>query len=212
MKNPNRKTSATPCSQVLETSRSRFPSCCAAGKPSAPFPPFRNATAGCVTYAHLGRGSTAPPPAILDAVKRDESLRRLSRDHHRALETALKLKRAGNEDAEEAARAFAEFWRDHGAAHFRIEEEVLLPDFARYADPRDERVARVLTDHVEIRRRADDLEAADPAVEDLNELGRLLDEHVRHEERVLFPWVEEAMPADALAALADRIGEAERPD
>lgn len=144
-------------------------------------------------------------------MKRDESLRRLSRDHHRALEAALKLKRADAANADEVARGFAEFWRSHGAAHFRIEEDVLLPGFARYGDPRDERVARVLTDHVEIRRRAYELEAEDdPDAAELNELGRLLDEHVRHEERVLFPWVEEAMPSDALAALADRIEAAER--
>lgn len=35
-------------------------------------------------------------------------------------------------------------------------------------------------------------------------------DHVRHEERVLFPMIEEALPEDELARLAQRIEEAER--
>ena len=144
-------------------------------------------------------------------MERDESLPSLSRDHHHALAVASWLTRAGRSDAEAAANGFLEFWRDDGARHFRIEEELLLSDFARYADPTDERVVRVLTDHVEIRRRAADLETAATAdAEKVNELGELLEDHVHHEERVLFPMIEEALPAGALSELAARIEEAER--
>lgn len=144
-------------------------------------------------------------------MKRDESLQSLSRDHHHALAVASWLTRAGRSDAEAAANGFLEFWRENGARHFRIEEEQLLPDFARYADPTDERVVRVLTDHVEIRRRAADLETAATAdAEQVNKLGELLEAHVEHEENVLFPMIEETLPADALSELAARIEQAER--
>jgi hemerythrin-like domain-containing protein len=144
-------------------------------------------------------------------VKRSEALRQLSRDHHRALEVALKLKRAGAAGCDEVARRFLEFWREHGAAHFRVEEDVLLPDVAAEIDPADERVVRVLTDHVEIRRRANEIESAAKAdTARLNELGEMLDNHVRHEERVLFPLIEERLSAEALSALADRVDAAER--
>ncbi|HEX6585252.1 MAG TPA: hemerythrin domain-containing protein [Solirubrobacterales bacterium] len=144
-------------------------------------------------------------------MKRDQALKRLSRDHHRALEVALKLRRATDADAEPVAREFLAFWREHGALHFRVEEDVLLPAFARHGDPRAAEVVRVLTDHVEIRRRAADLEAStETRAGDLNALGEMLNDHVRHEERVLFPLIEESLPPRELEELAQRVEEAER--
>ncbi len=144
-------------------------------------------------------------------MKRSEALQQLSRDHHRALEAALKLRRATDAGAERARDEFLGFWHEHGALHFRIEEDVLLPGSARHVDPTDPAVVRVLTDHVEIRRRAADLEgAAAPAPGDLNALGEMLNDHVRHEERVLFPMIEERLPADELGELAQRIDDVER--
>jgi hemerythrin-like domain-containing protein len=144
-------------------------------------------------------------------MKRAEALQSLSRDHHRALEAALKLKRATGEDAPVVRQEFLEFWRDHGALHFRVEEDVLLPAVAHRVDPADPAVVRVLTDHVGIRRMASDLEstkAAGPA--ELKALGAMLDDHVRHEERVLFPMIEAALSDDELSKLAQRVEEAER--
>lgn len=143
-------------------------------------------------------------------MKRNEALQPLSRDHHRALEIALKLRRATDADVETIRREFVAFWHDHGALHFRVEEDVLLPAFARHGDAAAPEVVRVLTDHVEIRRRAEDLEAATPRTrQELGDLGEILNEHVRHEERVLFPLIERSLPAAELEALAQRIEEAE---
>jgi hypothetical protein len=61
-------------------------------------------------------------------MKRSEALWSLSRDHHRALSVAQRMRRA--DDAAEGARAFLEFWKGHGEPHFRVEEEVLLPCWA----------------------------------------------------------------------------------
>jgi hemerythrin-like domain-containing protein len=142
-------------------------------------------------------------------MKRDEALQQLSRDHHRALEVALKLRRATAADAVPARDRFMESG-EHGALHFRVEEDVMLPAFARHGDPTGPEVVRVLTDHVEIRRRAADLESAsDPDAADLNALGEMLNDHVRHEERVLFPLIEESLPPAELKTLARRIDEAE---
>ncbi len=144
-------------------------------------------------------------------MKRNEALRQLSRDHHRALEVALKLRRATGRDAQDVRSAFLSFWREHGAFHFRVEEDVMLPGAAPHIDPTDPAVARVLTDHVEIRHRAGNLEdTPDTGADRLNALGEMLSAHVRHEERVLFPMIEEALSADELDRLAQRIDEAER--
>jgi hemerythrin-like domain-containing protein len=145
-------------------------------------------------------------------MKRDEALAPLSRDHHQALARALKLKRADESSAAEALRDMIEFFDAHGALHFRVEEEVLLPGYVRDAgaDPNDERIVRVLTDHVWIRARIAVLrEAGAPSAAELRELGQRLDDHVRHEERVLFPAIEQALSADQLAALGRAVEAAE---
>ena len=131
-------------------------------------------------------------------MKRHPALQPLSRDHHVALLAALRLRRATAEDAVAARDAFLAFWREHGANHFRVEEEVLLPAFAVHADPNAECVARMLMDHVRIRAAARRLEQpGDQPVESLHELGTLLERHVRLEEREVFPLIEDALPPQA---------------
>jgi hemerythrin-like domain-containing protein len=143
-------------------------------------------------------------------MKRSAALKPLSRDHHQALVVAQKLRRATARDAAETTRFFLDFWRRHGHAHFRVEEDLLLPAYAQFGDARHEAVVRVLTDHVLIRARASALEARHrPVLEPLHELGGLLEAHVRHEERVLFPLIEEALPPERLATLAAEVERAE---
>jgi hypothetical protein len=132
-------------------------------------------------------------------MKRHRALEPLSRDHHVALVAAQRLRRAGEDDTAAARAAFLEFWHGHGADHFRIEEEILLPVAAGWMDPDAEPVVRMLLDHVRIRAGARRLEGeARPALASLHELGGMLERHVRLEEREVFPLIEAAMPeADA---------------
>jgi hemerythrin-like domain-containing protein len=144
-------------------------------------------------------------------MKRHEALERLSHDHHQALFQAMRLKRADEEQAGDVLGDFLDFWFSVGHLHFRAEEEVLLPAYSAYADASREEVVRVLLDHVEIRREAYELGAlkTDPPPERLHALGERLDAHVRHEERVLFPLIEEALPDDELARVARGVEEVE---
>jgi hypothetical protein len=136
-------------------------------------------------------------------VKRDPALVPLSHDHHQALFVAQKLRRATASTATEARAEFLAYWNGHGAAHFRLEEEVLLPAYAAHGDPHHALVARALCDHVAIRRRAADLEREpSTSLSELAAMGTALADHVRLEERRLFPLIEGAMPAEALAAVA----------
>lgn len=60
----------------------------------------------------------------------------------------------------------------------------------------------MLTEHVDLRRRALDLEGnGDPDPTELRELGERLESHNRFEERVLFRMIEEALPIDELERL-----------
>jgi hypothetical protein len=136
-------------------------------------------------------------------MKRDPALLRLSRDHHKALSIALRLRRATAETATGVRAEALRFWTVAGRAHFRLEEEVLLPAYARHGDPHHPLVARALCDHVAIRQRMDTLARdASPKVACLRELGTMLSDHVRLEERELFVLIERTLPVTALEALA----------
>jgi iron-sulfur cluster repair protein YtfE (RIC family) len=142
-------------------------------------------------------------------MKRSDALAQLSRDHHHGLVVAQRLRRAAQETALPAREAFLKFWDREAREHFRVEEEVLLPAFARRGSPEDDAVVRVLVDHVDLRRRAADL-AADPArpPEELRELGERLHAHIRHEERVLFPLIEASLSRDEVSDLIAAIDRA----
>jgi len=141
-------------------------------------------------------------------MKRSDQLAPLSRDHHHGLFAALQLTRATPDTAGAARDAFLAFWHGEGRHHFAIEEDVLLPAFARHVGPDHEAIVRVLVEHVDIRRRAQDLgEHAQLAA--LHELGARLRAHIRHEEDVLFMLVEQTLPDDELTALGAAVAAAE---
>lgn len=143
-------------------------------------------------------------------MKRDPALISLSRDHHRALSVAQRLRRATAETQAAVREDALSYWTAAGRTHFRLEEEVLLPAYAAYGDAHHPLVARALCDHVAIRRRMDEL-AGDPSqqVGSLHELGVMLDDHVRLEERELFVLIEQTLPADKLAAVGGALQHAE---
>jgi hemerythrin-like domain-containing protein len=143
-------------------------------------------------------------------VKRSPALTPLSRDHHHGLFAALRLTRATEETGPDAAGAFLEFWQAEGRRHFQIEEDLLLPGFARHAPADHPAVVRALVEHVDLRRRGQDVERGGAPLDALHELGRRLSAHIREEETVLFPLVEQTLPPDELAALGEAIAAAEQ--
>ena len=144
-------------------------------------------------------------------VRPSSALVRLSRDHHESLVAAQRLRRATTATAGDARTVFLAFWDRAGVRHFGVEEEVLLPAFARWGDADDPLVARTLCDHVAIRASIAALRvSASPSLGDLVALGERLAEHVRMEERELFGLIERAIPPADLDLLADRVARAER--
>ncbi len=127
------------------------------------------------------------------ARRRSQALAPFSREHHQALREAIELKRARQESADAVWQRFMQFWEQEGRPHFVEEEAVLLPAYARAADPNHPAVVRAMLEHILIRARIAAIgEQQQPVVDDLRELGAWLDLHVRHEERVLFPLIEDA--------------------
>lgn len=97
------------------------------------------------------------------------------------------------------AEKFVRFWHKSGYVHFREEEEVLLPAYARHARiDKDADVVRLLGDHAEIRAAVREFEARLSANEEIRaeefaRVGQLLHDHVRLEENEVFPRIEKML-------------------
>ena len=150
-------------------------------------------------------------------MKRHKSLHPLSEHHHHVLVQALLVRRASGAPASKRAAAFraaarnlVRFWKSKGRRHFREEEEVLLPAYARRARLEENpAVTLMLAQHAVIRARVDDLGkalATKGSVEaEVQALAQLLHDHVRLEENEIFPAIEAALSEDELRALAPRL-------
>jgi len=140
-------------------------------------------------------------------MRRHPSLAPLSREHLPALMAGRALRDlpadAGEAEGRAAAAAFLAFWRSDGSAHFRGEEELLLPWFSRHAQVDRPEIVRMLLEHAELRGRiaavAERLaEGGAPTAAALRDLGTRFMAHVRLEEDVVFPMMEAAVPPEAL--------------
>lgn len=145
-------------------------------------------------------------------MKRDPSLQPLSREHHLALAQARAIRWAlsGREGTPREARAsFLAVWKSLIAEHFVAEERWILP-----LVPRPEDAERLRDEHERLRalveRLSEERPEAEPDLDLLRRLARALEEHIRWEERHLFPAIEAGVPPEELREAGQRLAEAER--
>ena len=131
------------------------------------------------------------------ALKRNEVLAQLSRDHHLALLMAQVLKSngpkyAGTErDAQSRKVYVQDFYRDKLKEHFREEEQILFPMAEKLSAEIKLLQTELMKEHRIMEELLLTLESSSNLESTLNELGFLLDDHVRKEERKLFEWIQQ---------------------
>lgn len=140
-------------------------------------------------------------------IKRHESLKPLSHHHTYALHIALKLSRMGTDKSlltlEEMKEELHDFWEPGGQQHFREEEEILLTSFAQYASIDRPEITDMLLEHVTIRSLIDIILCSTAIdIKTMHKLSTILEKHIRKEERIIFPMIEETLPEDVLIKLA----------
>jgi len=133
-------------------------------------------------------------------MNRVSELRDLSDDHHTALVLARACKRAGGIESEDA---IASLWQHalatfaaHLEPHFEIEDRHLLPALEEIGEAG--LAARIRADHAALRA----FQGLPPGRRALANFGRLLERHVRFEEREVFEKVQHRLPARRLADIA----------
>lgn len=125
---------------------------------------------------------------------RDENLYVFSHEHHQGLIFAVRLRKAERADKETLKHYIKDFWDSALETHFNNEEELFL-DFISDMELRQ----RFLSEHKQIRELQKDILHSDSdIVEKAKRFGILINDHIRFEERILFPWLQENLTLDKL--------------
>ena len=148
-------------------------------------------------------------------MKRHPALIPLSHDHHDALVVAQALilgqspapRSDWPTDRRTQVNRVIAFFTHTLRSHFEVEEAHLFPTVLVHLPGEADLVAQLLDEHDAIRNQVRELER-DPTTAltvRLPALGRLLEAHVRREERVLFETMQREMQPDDLVALGTRL-------
>ncbi len=126
-------------------------------------------------------------------MKRSPLLQPLSREHHTALSLAKACERAAvsgdTGQVETACQRASKLFLDELERHFQLEETTLLPLLK--TEEAENLVRRTQADHGQLRALQHDLRLNDR--DTLTAFAKILAEHVRFEERALFPALEALM-------------------
>lgn len=164
-----------------------------------------------LTIEHLSRkyfGTRARPvrsnwKGAVRHMKRHKLLKPLTDDHHHALVLSVRLRKTAKNDPLTAEAMFREKWNSELQPHFRMEDDILLPEIALASSEAKQEIVQTCTDHIALRSLARQIERASPAEKSslLLQFAKRLEEHVRFEERTLFPLAESLLKEDGLLRL-----------
>ncbi len=136
-------------------------------------------------------------------IKRNENIVKLSKDHHASLMFCWKLRQGIKHHVDEKRMIVyvKYFWDQHFSEHFREEEDIL------FAPLQDDLVNKAIADHRQVQTLIKTL--SEPGAGDfyatLARLADVVDEHVRYEERVLFPHLEKELSQSKLEEIGKQL-------
>lgn len=139
-------------------------------------------------------------------MKRHETLAPLSREHHGALILARLLQKdapayKGLPQEPGAKAVYAvNFFTANLRQHFD-KEEILLHQVKKYNSAIEILTGEIILEHLQLTALFDALPNAKELPVALDKLGRLLEDHIRKEERILFPLIQEHCPGNVLNAI-----------
>ena len=145
------------------------------------------------------------------ALKRNKALQILSHDHHHGLLLAQLIKKGGPKyknlpDTTEGKKDYAiRFYYDELIKHFEDEEKILFPVVNGKDDEIDNLFTEIITEHKKIKQLIIQLESDEDVEDTMDELGHILESHIRKEERKLFGKIQEILTEDELTALEKQL-------
>ncbi len=138
-------------------------------------------------------------------MKRHHSIQPLSRQHHNGLLAVLLLRKgiAGKADMAVMQKFVLQIWEDELKEHFREEEVVLMPPVYDKID--GDLFQRMKNEHSRLQSMIEQLQSPDLSFELFQQFADLLEAHIRFEERILFPAIEEALNPEIEALLTNHL-------
>jgi hemerythrin-like domain-containing protein len=136
-------------------------------------------------------------------IKRNENIRPLSREHHFGLLFCWKIRKglSNGTDPQRMTRYLVYFWEEHLKEHFKLEEDLLFKRVQGVL------CTQALNEHLELQKIIGQLlnGTAYHSSDLLEQLIELLARHIRFEERVLFPFLEQSLDADQLREIGGNL-------
>lgn len=144
-------------------------------------------------------------------MKRHITLIPFSRDHHEALilsrlmqKNAPAYKGLPNDNPGKASYALG-FFHDKLLPHFQAEEQCIA-DVVRGKDPQlDKKLMEMIQEHVQLTDLFQSIPDSDSLETVLHDTGKLLEKHIRSEERELFPLIEQLFDDEFLVKISDSL-------
>ena len=130
-------------------------------------------------------------------LKRHPSLHHLSHDHHHGLLLCWKIRQGFKLDIEpNRIKDYCEwFWKNHLQTHFEEEEKLIFPVL-----PEDDpMIKQAMSEHKRLRKLFSTWENTE---KNLGQIEEELEKHIRFEERVLFPVIQEKATSSQLEIIA----------
>lgn len=131
-------------------------------------------------------------------LKRHKALQPFSREHHHGLLLSWKIRNGFSKNIEiERIKTYADwFFENELIPHFELEEAHIFP----LLDADNELIKRALAEHRRLKRLFND----DKDVEkSLHKIEEELEQHIRFEERILFPEIQNSATEEQLALIED---------
>ncbi|MGF2411437.1 hemerythrin domain-containing protein [Ferruginibacter sp.] len=139
-------------------------------------------------------------------MKRHEALAPLSREHHDALILAQLLKKnapvyKGLPQLPKDKAVYAtNFYHSNLQKHFKQEEQ-MLHKVKQYNSKIEEITPEIIYEHEQLTQLFISLDKTADLQTTMDTLGKALEAHVRKEERILFPLIQEHCPAEILNSI-----------
>ncbi|MFZ1518548.1 MAG: hemerythrin domain-containing protein [Ignavibacteriaceae bacterium] len=146
-------------------------------------------------------------------MKRHPALIPLSQDHHQALLLAMILKKNAPKinnlptDLLGKMNYAKKMYDDELEQHFRDEEQFVFP-FLINKDPElDELLNEIIEEHIILKEKIFSLYDSPKLSDQLNEIGVVLENHVRKEERILFEKAQQILSDEELKLIENKFDE-----
>lgn len=145
-------------------------------------------------------------------MKRHPALHPLSHDHHQGLILAQQLKKGapqykGMPSTLEGKKDYAvSFYKSELVQHFKDEEEILFPSVLGKNEKVDSLIQEIISEHRKLESLVNELEKTNQLENVMDELGQLLEKHIRKEERILFVEIENILLDDELKIIGEKLG------